>query len=423
MEPEDRLDALLAASARRWRATADASSDAALPDEALTPLLAAADRLGDLRHAAPAPDFARTLGEQLRARTEHLRDVQALAAERRAAERLAAERSQQGQRSQGRAPERRDRRMPGALPIAARAARRPTTLIPLPTWALRTALAAAAVFVLAFGVTVYAAIAQVGPDNPLYVVSRAVQNVQEQVASSQADRTQLSLNHAGEALQQLDAAAQRHDNGGYATALKTLNDELAAANQALASVSAGSDHDALAGQLSDLQAQVRHDLAADLANVNWDNRLSTTNTLGALGVGVPHVTAATVVQQGDEHDGGQPGGQPGSGQHGDQVTVTGSGFAPGAVLVIDGHAARVVTITVGPSQLIAVVADEGAEQAHSIGISNPDGTAAQTTHITVHKPSDGGDNGDGGHPGATPTPSPTGTPGDHGGTPTPGDGH
>lgn len=413
MEPEDRLEALLSARERR-RTTSDASlRDGSLRDESLAPLVAAADRLGELRRAEPAPGFARALGDQLLARTEHLRragEVQALGAEQRA-DRIGTQTA--------------SRHTPGvALRPAPGVVRRPFAPVPLRSRLLRPALAAAAVVALACGVTTYAAEAQVGPDNPLYFVQRQVQSVQVQLAPSQADRARLHLEYANQALSQADSAAQHHDDGGYATSLSTLTGELGAAKQTLSTVPAGSDHDALAAQLAALQSQARHDLAANLAGVNWRNRVNTTTALGALGVTVPRVTSATVVRLGLQGDGqgGNQGDGHGDAPHGDQVTVTGSGFATGAVLVVDGHAAQAVTVTVGPQQFVAVVSDASAENAGYIGIANPDGTAAQTSSISVQNAPGNGGNGNGGtggdngsdhHPGATPTPVPTATP-DHG---------
>jgi hypothetical protein len=186
---------------------------------------------------------------------------------------------------------------------------------------------------------------------------------------------------------------------------------------------------------------MRQELAGDLSSIDWQNRLSTTSALGDLGVAVPRVGAVAVVRQGGngsgDNGGSDAGGDTekaggsngssgsGSGSPVDQVIVSGGGFAPGATLMVDGRApAKVLAITLTPTRLVALVQDESVEHAHHIGVSNPDGTAAQS----AGGPSVQGGQDDGGgdkHPTATPshgTPTrgtPTQTPdGGHGG-----DGH
>jgi hypothetical protein len=403
MEPEYRLDALLS---EQWNGSRRAAPGAPSDDE-LAPLVVAVDRLTALRRANPAPAFARTLETQLRSRADHLRAVAAAGAAGAAG--APAERSPTSQSST-------------ALPPALRRLRpvlaeRPIQRVPRAVW---PALAAAAVLALVFGT--YTAAANAGPDSPLYVVRRVEQGVQLQIAPNDAARVQLHVQAANEALGQLNAAARRHDNGAYSIALGTLREEAAAASHMLTTIPAGADADALATQLSDLQTRMRQDLAADLSFVNWQNRLSTTTALGGLDVAAPHVSAVSVIRTGSDGRGDGTGTGEGSGDsHGsqprtDQVTVSGSGFRPGAMLMVDGRAAgKVIAITVTPTQIVALVQDENVEHAQYIGVSNPDGTAAQTKNIHVQDRPDDGGNGDDKHPGATPTVTITATPGGHGG--------
>ncbi len=412
MEPEYRLDALLS-QREQWNGSRRAASGAPSDDE-LAPLVAVVDRLSALRSANPAPAFARTLEAQLRSRADSLRAVGTMGAVR-----TPAERSPTGQQSTALPP--------GLRRLRPVLAAHPIQRMPRVVW---PALAAAVVLALIVGT--YAAAANAEPGSPLYGVKRAEQSVQVQIAPNDATRVQLHLQAADEALSQLNAAARSHDNGAYSTALATLHDEAAAASQTLETVPAGGDHDVLATQVSDLQTRMRQDLAANLSLVNWQNRLSTTTALGGLGVAAPHVSAVSVIRTGgDGHvdgAGGGIGGSTGDG-HGsqpraDQVTVSGSGFRPGATLVVDGHAVgKVVAITVTPTQIVALVQDENVEHAHNIGVNNPDGTAAQTANIHVQDTQGDGGSGDDQHPGATPTATksatptatPTATPGDHGG--------
>jgi len=403
MEPEYRLDALLS-ERERWNGSRRAASGPASDDE-LAPLVAAAGRLATLRSANPAPDFARTLETQLRSRADHLRTVAAAGAARAAG--ASEERSPTSQPST-------------ALPPALRRLRpvlaaHPIQRVPRAVW---PALAAVAVLALVFGT--YTAAANAGPDSPLYAVRRVEQGVQVQFAPNDATRVQLHLQAADEALDQLNAAARSRDNGSYSTALGTLREEAAAASHTLTTIPAGVNADALAAQLSDLQTRMRQDLATDLSFVNWQNRLSTTAALGGLGVAAPHVSAVSVIRTGSDGRGDGTGDSHGSQPRTDQVTVSGSSFRPGATLMVDGRAAgKVIAITVTPTQIVALVQDDNVEHAQYIGVSNPDGTAAQTKNIHVQDGQGDGGNGDDKHPGATPTvtktATPTATPGGHDG--------
>jgi hypothetical protein len=361
MAPEDRrhvrLDTLLSQGQRERKAGSPRSLGSRAPaDDELRPLLAVADRLTPLAKTMPQPAFRRDTGAKVISRAKRQR----------------------------------------ALRIT-----------------LRLAPAAAAA-VLALTLGVYTAAAQVGPDNPLYSVHRTVENVQAQLpGQSQQDRVGLHLQDAYEALSQLDAAARNHDNAAYNTALSSLLSEVSDANKTLSTIPAGSNYDALSAQVSALQARMRQDLAANLRSINWPNRLSTTTALGGLGVAVPQVSAAQIVRLGGAGNGGNGGGH-GSSPPIEQVTVSGSGlgFEPGEApaLVIDSHIvdrAAKITMT-SPTQLTAQLADENIEHAHSIGISYPDGYAAQTMNITTQDGQDNGGDGGGEHP--TVTPSTTKTP-------------
>ncbi len=279
----------------------------------------------------------------------------------------------------------------------ARAPRTPPILWPL----------LAASILLALGAGTFSATAMAGPSSPLYGIHRSVENAQARLASSQAQRAQLHMQYATEALKDLDAAAKTGDQTGYATALATLQSETTAAKQSAAKVAASSDADALATQLNALHTQTWQDLAANLRLLNWNNRIATTLALGGLGARAPHVNAVTITQQ--------AGPAQGNGQHGansaEQVIVSGSGFEAGASLVANGQpAGQVSALVVTPSQIVATVSPGAIDSAQSIGVSNPDGTAAQTSAISRQADND---NGNTKHQSATPTASPSRSKGGH----------
>jgi len=93
------------------------------------------------------------------------------------------------------------------------------------------------------------------------------------------------------------------------------------------------------------------------------------------------------------------------------VNISGDDIQPGAQLLVDSQLVEARSSL--QNDLNVFVANwAGNQHPRSIGILNPDGTAAQTTTITLQIPNDhdngnGGGNGNGnggGKPGATPTP-------------------
>jgi hypothetical protein len=167
----------------------------------------------------------------------------------------------------------------------------------------------------------------------------------------------------------------------------------------------------------------RHDLRVALPTLDWSHRIATTSALGQAGDSVLVVmsAASTAVQlgQGESEDSSQR-----------LVVVHGAGFQPGAVLLINGIPSGTVT-AVSPTTLEARIDAHALDgRGVSIGVGNPDGTAAAAQH---GKGDDGGD-GSGSH--GTPTPgsghsgddsgggdksggTSGGHSGDHNGTPTP----
>lgn len=387
MNLDDRLDALL---------TASGQPVSPLPDDddahALAPLLAAAVRLAPLREAQPSARFADQLERQMlahaAARAARLPDAppHAVAPESGDLDRYMptlpmpvvngtdADPAQLGVTPPS--GSRATRREP--LPAHARGARRRGAL---PLWA--RALAAACVL-LALGSGLFAAAANAQPGSPLFGLHRAEQWARVSLASPD-DKARLHLQYANDALAALDRAVAQHSGDpAYGGALSSLQSELAAAASAIASLPAGQTHDTFAGQLAALQQRARDDLRAALPGLSWGDRLATTTALGGLGESVPHVSGAViheVVGQG-AHDGGQ--GSQGGTAHGGQsvqIVVSGTGFAAGAKLVLDGQPAGTVLSVTGDTLVAQVSLEQGGGRVDSIGVENPDGTAAQTSAI------------------------------------------
>jgi hypothetical protein len=164
------------------------------------------------------------------------------------------------------------------------------------------------------------------------------------------------------------------------------------------SVPAGSEQDALFAQLRQLTTRGRADLHSALAILAWSERAQTTAVLADIGDSVLHVTQVSMISSGH-------------GQQLWQVTVSGTDFQQGAVLLVNGRPAGTV-ISVTPTTLVAQLAgDDSAPLPSSIGVANPDNTAALTGNVSSHEQEN-----------VTPSPQQTPSGDDHGGD-RGGDGH
>jgi hypothetical protein len=382
MQIEDRLDALLTTCLNSLDSLNGTPQDAWIAlDEDLLPLLQAADALTPLREAQPRAEFARTLERRLLAYAASRAGESGMPApvgnvsEHRLAN-AAAPTTSAEPRAPGRIRRRSSRRM-------------------WPPWQL----VAAAVLLLIVGAALLTtAAASAGPGSPLFGLHRAEQNLRVQLASSQGDRVRLHLSYAAEALAQLNTAvAQQAGGPAYSSALATLVTEQQAAADGLASMPAGAEHDALSTQLAALRTRARGDLHAALQKISWSDRLGTTQALGELGETVLIVQDVTVT-----HLDGQD-------MHLVHLVVSGSGFAPGAVVMVDGRQLGTVTSATATQLTVDLDAITLHAALRAIGVSNPDGTAALSPRIKVDNSANPG-GGDYGHP--TPAVHPTPTPRD-----------
>jgi hypothetical protein len=236
-------------------------------------------------------------------------------------------------------------------------------------------------------VTTFAVVANASPGSALYGVRRWQEDARTNLAGSAAERAQLHIQYATDALDALDAAVTQHASANvYTEALNRFTDELRQANDTLAQVPAGGDHDSLSASLDDLRARGRSDLRGALAPLDWPERIMTTSALGDLGETVVTVQQVSGVRSGVGLTRIWT------------LTITGSGFQSGAILLVRGRASgHVVSST--PTRLIAQLPGGDDDALHDVGVGNPDNTAATIAQVS-------GERDDG--------PSATGTPGgDH----------
>lgn len=402
MLPEDRLDALLSLYVERSPTQSSANDHVERAD--LQPLLDASDRLEGLRSAEPTPEFAGRLETLFLATAASLREQSG------GGESAASFGGDIAARYADEPPPRLGNDYP-TLPgvrwdapdsmdnqtTVADDPRRPTALHPRAGWRRLLWSALAAALLLAIGATTLTVAAGSGPGTPLYGLHRWEQDVRVSIAGSAADRATLHLAYARDALIALDdAVAQRQTGSVYDDALAAFGDEMRAASANLADIPTGGERSALATQFGQLRTQGRSDLHAALAVLPWAKRITTTGALAALGDNVLSVTRADMVYSGH-------------GQHLWRITVTGSGFQPGATLLVNGQPAGTV-IAVNPTTLVAQLSgDDSAPLPANIGVANPDNTAAATTNVRSNE-QDGATPGAQQTPGAQPSPTD-----DHGG--------
>jgi hypothetical protein len=378
MGRENRLDALLAL--RLSRGSSGMVMHSGEADDVVA-ALEAADRLIALRSVEPEESFARTLESRLLARAE------VLAMSTPATETTADQHDARGLGTVNYPAPRR------------RVVRRTRRLWPL---------VAAASLALVVGVgTLTVVAAEAGPGSLLYAVHRWEQGVRVGLAPTAADRAQLHLENAHAALDALNVAvAHREGDPAYSDALATLTAEDHAAVTTVAALSPGAELNSLTAQLNSLHREEIPDLFAALPLIGWQDQLATTQALGNLGAAIPRVNSVTLQQVGSD------------GSHGWKVTITGSGFEPGAELVGRGGAVVGQVIAGGSTQLIVNITDgERHLLAKDAGVRNPDSTAAALAPITEVSPREGSGAGAQGTPSAgsggshggghQPTPSPS----------------
>ncbi|HEV2236978.1 MAG TPA: hypothetical protein VGR57_09995 [Ktedonobacterales bacterium] len=424
MEPEEGLDALLS-----QRQSLDLTpSGAAAPNDAsdawhawaangatagdstmLGPLVAAADAFAVWGTAEPSASFADRLEADLLARVAQPAEAGSAGAtlEPGASSSESVRSQSQGAIQEGDAVSA-DRRTPGspgrtlAAPLRlfgrapGRERRRATRL-----QVLQRALVAAAVLVAAGGTLAISA-ATASPGQPLYGVLRFEQGVRTGLTNSPEERIRLQLGYAQDALAAYETAiAQQSGDPAYRDALATFLGDEQAATADIAALPESSARNRLTAQLMTLRTRGQAVLHASLRELSWAMRTVVTTTLAELGDDVPQIAQVTV--NGVSYNGAYTW----------TIAVDGADFAPGAVLLVDGHPLGSV-VSLSPTRLVAEVpSGQLSNGAHVFGVGNADGTASMATGVvTTSVPDDHGGHGDHGTPGAQSTPGGD----DHGGS-------
>ena len=186
----------------------------------------------------------------------------------------------------------------------------------------------------------------------------------------------------------------------YQKTLANFDQYMTLATQEIQALPAGPDQNRLTKELTTLQTDARQTLRKLLDKLGVPERVLTTAELGRLGETVSSLTQAQITLA------AQPDGQA-------SVSISGSHLQPGAQLLVNGRPVA-ASGTLQNAVFVFILQWQGNQHPQSIGILNPDGTAAQTTQISIQT-ADGNGNGDGdgdgngkgngsGKPTETPTP-------------------
>jgi hypothetical protein len=246
------------------------------------------------------------------------------------------------------------------------------------------------------------------PGDPLYPLKRFEQQMAVSNANGPADRANVQI--AQLQSQIADLQSEVNDGRSDADILQALNVVVASTRDskaAVAALPAGPSRDNAEQALENTLRNEQTTLYSLLGRVDWSLRLAFTGQLGALGASVPTVTKVTVTSGSDNTL---------------TLRLTGTNFAPGARLVINGRVRGTVSQNTGTTLTATINESDWHEDESAVGVQNPDGTAAQKI-ISDDGQHDGSDDGGGGddHDGQrTPTPGFTPTPtsksGDGGGS-------
>ncbi len=231
--------------------------------------------------------------------------------------------------------------------------------------------ALAATLLIALGASLLFAASAAPPASPLYAVRQAQQSIALRVATSASDEVDLHVSYASQALAELTDAVSRHELERYRAALSTLVGEDKAALAAATAIPGDNQRAQLVAEVTTLRAREVNGLRAALPALGWYDRISTTSVLAGLDVSAPSVTNADIIKTDTVE----------SNENVWQVKVTGHGFQLGAMLLVNGTP-RDMTVSVTDTVLIAEISDGPIPESASVGVGNPDNTAANALRVT-----------------------------------------
>ncbi len=276
--------------------------------------------------------------------------------------------------------------------------------------ALSTVLGICLLFCLLSTSVLALAVQVTDPTSPLYGLKRWEQHVQ--LSGRPADQATLDLQFARDRVKAFPSLADTAHASAYRQALADLDQQVSAAAAAINELPVGAQQTQLAGELARLKLDAIHMLRGLLARLALPEQLGTTNELARLGDTVPLVRQASLTLPAHPNERAT-------------ISFTGRDLQPGAHLLVNGKVIKGIG-TLQHGQMVFVMDWNGNQHPHSLGILNPDGTATETTAITIKGAGTSGtpggnQKGKGNQPTVTPMPhgnKPSVTPTPHGNQPT-----
>jgi hypothetical protein len=202
------------------------------------------------------------------------------------------------------------------------------------------------------------------PGDPLYQVKYLEQQIALAQTHDQEEQVSLQMAHLSTALADLSTVVkEKRADADITAALAVVASETQQSQQAVNAFRAGQAHENLAKALTGTLNDERATLLQLLPQLGWSQQLAFTNQLGHVGGQIPHVTQVTLARNIN---------------YTFILTITGKNFAPGVRLTI-AQAPRGIVLQQTSTMLKVIVnADDlSADSASTVGVLNPDGTAAQ----------------------------------------------
>jgi hypothetical protein len=208
------------------------------------------------------------------------------------------------------------------------------------------------------------------PNNQLYALKRWEQHLQVSLTNNAGDQAFLDLQIARDRLNTLSDLTDPAHTVAYSQALADIDQQLQTATAAINGLPTGTQRQQLASKLSGLKSDAIHILRNLLPKLTLSERLATTGELTHLGDNVPLLINGMLILPPHPHGRAT-------------ISLSGSDLQPGAQLLVDGKPAGVTGLLQNGRLIFVVVNWKGEQHPRSLGLIDPDGTAVQTTAITI----------------------------------------
>jgi hypothetical protein len=202
------------------------------------------------------------------------------------------------------------------------------------------------------------------PGDPLYQVKCLEQQIALAQTHDQEKQVSLQIAHLSTALADLSTVVkEKRSEADITAALAVVVSDTQQSQHAVNSFPVGQLHEDLVKVLTGTLNDERATLLQLLSQLGWSQQLAFTNQLGHLGGQIPHVTQVTLARNIN---------------YTFILTITGKNFAPGVRLIIAQKPRGIVLQQTSTTLRVIINADDlPADSASSVGVLNPDGTAAQ----------------------------------------------